>query len=46
MTTQIGNDDIIFNENILIQAKREYLDGLFDLYGYQKKITFSLLSIH
>jgi len=28
MTTQIGNDDTMFNENILIQAKQEYFDVL------------------
>ncbi len=44
-TIQIGIDGIRFNDNILIQAKQEYLDSLLDLYVYQKKITFSLLSI-
>jgi hypothetical protein len=39
IATQIGNDGIMFNNNILVQAKQEYLDGLFDLYGYQKRLN-------
>ncbi len=34
MTRQIINDSIMFNDNILVQAKQEYLD---DMYGYQKR---------
>ncbi|CAF1176701.1 unnamed protein product [Rotaria sp. Silwood1] len=28
----------VANENILIQAKQEYLDGRLDLEGYQKRL--------
>ncbi len=35
MTRQIINDGIMFNDNILVQVKQEYLD---DLYGYQKRL--------
>ena len=26
------------NEHILVQAKEDYLNGLLDLYGYQKRL--------
>jgi hypothetical protein len=37
ITIQIRNDGIMFNNNILVEANHEYLDNLFDLYGYQKR---------
>jgi hypothetical protein len=43
---EIGKDGVIFNDNILVQAKQEYLDSLFDLLSYQKKIMFCLFSMH
>jgi hypothetical protein len=46
ITIQMRNDGIMLNNNILVEAKQEYLDSLFDLYGYHKKIKFSQLSIH
>jgi len=37
ITIQIRIDGIMLNNNILVEAKQEYLDSLFDLYGYQKR---------
>ncbi len=31
---EIGKDGVIFNDNILVQAKQKYLDSLLDLLGY------------
>ncbi len=43
ITTEIVNDGIMFNDNILVQENKKYFDGLLDLYDYQNKmITFSL----
>ncbi len=40
MTPQTGNDSIILNGHILVEAKQIYLDGLWDLYSYQKRLRF------
>ncbi|CAF3666542.1 unnamed protein product [Rotaria sordida] len=37
-TTRSGRLRSVKNDDILIQAKEEYLNGLLDLYRYQKKL--------
>jgi hypothetical protein len=36
----------VTNDNILVQAKQDYLNDVLDLNGYQKKTTFSQLSLY
>ncbi|CAF1540199.1 unnamed protein product [Adineta ricciae] len=37
-TTRRRKAKTVINENLLIQAKQEYLDGILDLTGYQKRL--------
>jgi hypothetical protein len=37
-TTRRRKAKTVINENLLIQAKREYLDGVLDLADYQKRM--------
>ncbi|CAF3841983.1 unnamed protein product [Rotaria sp. Silwood1] len=37
-TTRPKKFKSVTNENILIQAKQDYLDGLLDLYSYQSRL--------